>query len=130
MERMKRSKTSVFKILAQAKNLLLGVVPLNKKHTGRSKLTTKGTDALIKREVIKNPRLTAVELKNFIPKNTRRTVKHTVHVMVWGCFSGKQGRGTLYFLPKNETMNSERYIRYLEQKLLDPIEIHQSTFFM
>ena len=48
--------------------------------------------------------------------------------MVWGCFSGKQGRGTLFFLPKNETMNSERNIRCSEQKRLDSFEI--STFFM
>ena len=63
-------------------------------------------------------------------KYTQRTVKHTAHVMVWGCYSGKQAKGTLYFLPKNETINSERYIRCLERKLLDPFKIHQSTFFM
>lgn len=37
------------------------------------------------------------------------TVKHSSCVMVWGCLNGKMGRGGLYFLPKGETMNSERY---------------------
>ena len=55
MERTKRSKTSVFKTIAQAKNFPFEVIPSNKKHTGRPRLTTKDTDALIKREVIKNP---------------------------------------------------------------------------
>jgi hypothetical protein len=33
-----------------------------------------------------------------------KTVKHSASVMVWACFSGKKGRGGLYFLPKNCTI--------------------------
>jgi hypothetical protein len=40
---------------------------------------------------------------------TVKTVKHPDSVMVWGYFTGDVGRGGLYFLPKNATMNSERY---------------------
>jgi Transposase len=39
---------------------------------------------------------------------TIATVKHSASVMVWGYFSGKVGRGGLYFLPKNTTMNGVR----------------------
>ncbi len=41
-----------------------------------------------------------------------KTVKHPDSVMVWGCFSAS-GRGGLYFLPKNSTMNSETYEKLL-----------------
>ncbi len=34
-----------------------------------------------------------------------KTVKHSAHIMVWGCFSGRMGRGGLFFLPKNCTIN-------------------------
>jgi hypothetical protein len=37
-----------------------------------------------------------------------KTVKHSDSVMVWGCFSAA-GHGGLYFLPRNTTMNSEKY---------------------
>ncbi len=35
------------------------------------------------------------------------TIKHSVGVMVWGCYSGNVGTGGLYFLPRNVMMNSE-----------------------
>jgi hypothetical protein len=40
-----------------------------------------------------------------------KIVKHPDSVMVWGCFSAA-GRGGLYFLPKNSTMNSETYEKF------------------
>ncbi len=46
------------------------------------------------------------------------TVKHSASVMIWGCFSGKKGRGGLYFLPKNQTMNKS----FLETK--PPVALH------
>jgi hypothetical protein len=50
-------------------------------------------------------------LNHYKQRFTIATVKHSASVMVWGCFSGKKGRGGLYFLPKNQTMNGECYKR-------------------
>jgi transposase len=59
-----------------------------------------------------------------------KTVKHSASVMVWGCFSGKRGRGGLYFLPKNCTMNGERYKKVLADHLLPFMRIHGTTVFL
>ena len=58
------------------------------------------------------------------------TVKHPASVMAWGCFSGKHGRGGLEFLPKNVTMNSDRYIEILESKILFRYQNRNCSFFM
>jgi hypothetical protein len=44
----------------------------------------------------------------FDPRYMAKIVKHPDSVMVWGCFSA-MGRGGIYFLQKNATMNGERY---------------------
>ena len=62
------------------------------------------------------------------PLYTVKTVKHPPSVMIWGCFSFK-GRGTLYFLPKNVTMNGSRYLEMLQEKLPLAIEIHKTSIF-
>jgi hypothetical protein len=38
-----------------------------------------------------------------------KTGKHPDSVMVWGCFASSVWRDGLYFLPRNTTMNGERY---------------------
>jgi transposase len=58
------------------------------------------------------------------------TVKHSASVMVWGCFSGSKGRGGLYFLPQNTTMNGQRYKNVLENHLLPFMRIHGSSWFL
>jgi transposase len=58
------------------------------------------------------------------------TVKHSESVMVWGCFSGKKGRGGLYFLPKNLTINVEYYKTILENHLLPFMRNHHIKFFL
>lgn len=63
------------------------------------------------------------------PRYTQKTMKHPPSVMVWGCFSF-QGRGNLYFLPKNETMNGTRYLAILEEKLPVVMTIHETVTFM
>jgi len=50
------------------------------------------------------------------PQYTIPTVKHSPKLMVWGCF-GSGGRGGLWFMPKNMTMKSDKYISLLESKL-------------
>ena len=59
----------------------------------------------------------------FDSRYTTKTVKHPDSVMVWGCFTGSVGRGGLFFLPKNVTMNGERYQDVLENHLLPTLEI-------
>jgi transposase len=69
-------------------------------------------------------------LDRYKQRFTVPTVKHSASVMVWGCFSGKMGRGGLYFLPKNQTMNGERYKSVLENHLMPFMRIHGATFFL
>ena len=64
------------------------------------------------------------------PKYTQKTVKHPDGVMVWGCFSGHRGRGGLYFLPNNVTMNGVRYVDVLDSHLKNVYCIHECTHFM
>ena len=66
----------------------------------------------------------------FDNRYTVSSVKHPDSVMVWGCFSGAVGRGGLYFLPKNTTMNGERYQSVLEDHLLQFMDIHGCTHFL
>ena len=50
--------------------------------------------------------------------------------MVWGCFSGKGGRGSLYFLPPKSTMNGDRYMEVLREKLFPWMELHKVDKFL
>jgi transposase len=61
---------------------------------------------------------------------TVKTRKHPDIVMVWACFTGDVGRGGLYFLPKNCTMNGKRYKDVLEHHLLPFMPIHGATHFL
>uniref|UniRef100_A0A0P4WEJ0 Tc1-like transposase DDE domain-containing protein n=1 Tax=Scylla olivacea TaxID=85551 RepID=A0A0P4WEJ0_SCYOL len=60
---------------------------------------------------------------------TEKSVKHSDGVMVWGSFSGVGGWGSLYFLPKCETMRQDRYIQMLEDHM-PPVELHGCGSFM
>ena len=62
-------------------------------------------------------------------KFTIKTMKHPPSVMVWGCFSN-MGRGSLYFLPKNTTMNGQRYLAMLKEKIPLTMSLHETTTFM
>ena len=53
----------------------------------------------------------------FDPRFTVPTVKHPDSIMVWGAFSGEMGRAGLYFLPKNKKMNSDQYVKVLEEHM-------------
>jgi hypothetical protein len=50
--------------------------------------------------------------------------------MVGGCFSGKLGRGGLYFLSPNTTMNGVRYKMVLENHLLPFMVLHKTQWFL
>jgi hypothetical protein len=81
-----------------------------------------------------NPRGAKVRRPSNISRYKQRftvpTVKHSPSVMVWGCFSGKLGRGGLYFLPPNTTMNGVRYKMVLENHLLPFMELHKTKWFL
>jgi transposase len=69
-----------------------------------------------------NPRSQRVRRPTGINRYKQRyvtvNVKHPPSVMIWGCFCGVGGRGSLYFLPPKVTMNGERYLEMLRDKLL------------
>ncbi len=69
-------------------------------------------------------------ISRYKQRYTVPTVKHSASVMVWGCFRGKRGRGGLYFLPKNCTMNGEQYKTVLENHLLPFMRIHGAKLFL
>lgn len=216
-QRSGRSKPTVMRILAAASGLPPNTVPMHKYGGGRRKKTSNTTDTLLKRELYKNPRLTASELKAMHPdllgdvsvrtiqhrlqidlglpsriaakkplltehmkkqrlafarmyahwtaeqwrtvmfsdeskfqvfrvgtstvrrpsssnryeqRYTVPTVKHPQSVMVWGAFSGKNGRAGLYFLPKNITMTGDLYIEVLNDHMATMFEVHKCSVFM
>ena len=55
------------------------------------------------------------------PKFTCKTVKNPDSIMFWGCF-GFYGVGPLIALPRNETMNSEKYLMLLTDHLYDAFD--------
>ena len=59
-----------------------------------------------------------------------KTVKHPKSIMVWGDFSGDNGRGGLYFIPKNVTMTGDSYLRVLDHHMLPFWDIRRCNHFM
>lgn len=63
-------------------------------------------------------------------KYLQATVKHPPGTMVWGCFSGTAGRGSLYFVPQGKTINAKGYLEnILKEKLLITLELHGAEYF-
>lgn len=56
------------------------------------------------------------------------TVKQAPTVMVWACFSG-HGRGGIWFMPKNTTINGAVYLDILKDKLMPHMTVLGSTEF-
>ena len=81
-----------------------------------------------------NPRAQTVRRSStqrwYLQKFTVKTMKHLASVMIWGCFSGKGGQGSLYFLPLNCTMKMDRYMSVLEEKLFPWMGFHHVTQFL
>jgi transposase len=75
---------------------------------------------------VRRPTLTNRYKQRYVVVN----VKHSASVMIWGCFSGQGGRGSLYFLPPKMTMNGERYIEMLRDKLIFWMRHHRATHFL
>ena len=68
-------------------------------------------------------------MNRYDTKFCQKTIKYPAKVMVWGCFSGHKGRGTLAFLPKGLTMNKWTYLKVLNYYLPLPMQTHRSTHF-
>ena len=66
--RFNRSKSTIYRLLCRAKALPDGAVPDPIKASGRPRKLTKGLLRLIKLQLLKNPWLTAAEIKNFYEK--------------------------------------------------------------
>ena len=66
------------RLLAAAKDLPNNTVPKHKFDGGRKKKTSPHTDTIIKRELQKNPHLTALELQNLNPELLQHMKSHTV----------------------------------------------------
>jgi hypothetical protein len=81
-----------------------------------------------------NPRAAKVRRPSTVSRYKQRftvsTVKHPPSVMVWGCFSGRKGKGSLYFLPKGSTMNGDKYKWVIEKKLVPCMRHHGTKFFL
>ena len=81
-----------------------------------------------------NPRAQRVRRPSLSNRYKQRyvvtSVKHSPSVMVWGCFSGKKGRGSIFFLPPKTTMNSDMYISVLREKLFPFMATHRVSKFL
>ena len=66
----------------------------------------------------------------FDPRFTVPAVKHPVSIMEWRAFSGEMGRAGLYFWPKNKKMNSDQYVKELEEHMLSMFHIRSCEVFM
>jgi hypothetical protein len=70
-------------------------------------------------------------MNRFDSRYTVKTVKHVASLMVWACFSGSCGRGGIYFLPPNITMNGEQYQDVPpENHMLPFLVMHSSKHFL
>ena len=62
-------------------------------------------------------------------KLTVKTVKHSGHVMVWGLFSW-YGRGCLFFLHKDKTMDQHHYLEVLRTHVGPAMLTSGTTIFL
>ncbi len=69
-------------------------------------------------------------MSHYKQKYVVTNVKHSPSVMVWGCFSARKGRGSLFFLPPKMMMNSFMYINVLREKLFPWMANHGVTMFL
>ena len=58
-----------------------------------------------------------------------KTVKNAPYWMIWGSFSAS-GRGNLYFLPQNTTMNGAQHLSVLKERLKPIMRTRNCTMFM
>jgi transposase len=64
------------------------------------------------------------------PKYCTSAVKQSAKLMVWAAFSGKGGRGGIWFMPDGRTINAGVYQTILQDKLLPFRAIHGVDYFL
>jgi len=69
-------------------------------------------------------------MNRYADKYVVKTVKHSPSVMMWACFSGRSGRGGMYALPQNTTMNGEKYKIVLEDHLIPFMKATKTPYFL
>lgn len=69
------------------------------------------------------------ENQRFNVRYTQPVVKHSPSLMVWGGITA-QGRAGLHFMPPNVTVNSQRYLQILKEKLQLWLAIRNCTILM
>ena len=74
------ARMTIYRLKRASSALPLGTTPCRKKGSGRPRKTSPRTDQLLKREVMSNPRITALEIKEkhseLLKKVTVRTIQH------------------------------------------------------
>lgn len=72
---------------------------------------------------VRRPANHRYNLKYVVP-----TVKQAPTTMVWACFSSS-GRGAIWFMPKNTTINGNVYLSVLQDNLQPHMDIQECTIF-
>ena len=67
--------------------------------------------------------------KHFDKRYTVQTMKHPPSVMIWGAMS-VTGTAGLFFLPNGTTMNGQKYVDLLKDKLELHMNVHNCNIFM
>jgi len=67
--------------------------------------------------------------KRYVERYTTQTMKHPPSVMIWGGMS-VNGTAGLFFLPPGTTMNGQKYVDLLKEKLEVHMAIHKCNTFM
>ena len=66
--------------------------------------------------------------ERYNPRYVCATVKKSASIMVWGCMAAR-GRGGLWFMPRNTTINAQVYREILEEKLQHWMRARQCEYF-
>lgn len=66
--------------------------------------------------------------RRYDPKFTIKTVKHPPSIMCWGAITAK-GRAGIAFLEKGKRLNSQGYMKILDEKVKVHMNIHEVTYF-
>ena len=76
--RFNRAKATILRLLKRAKHMPLDYVPPPKHASGRPRKLGKGMLRLMKLSLLKNPWLTAAEIKNMYPKELKEVSIRTI----------------------------------------------------
>jgi hypothetical protein len=81
-----------------------------------------------------NPRAQKVRRPSFSSRYKQKftvvNVKRSVKVIVWACFSGLGGQGSIFFLMPKTTMDTNWCMAMPDDKLFPFMEIHSATHFL